>query len=486
MQALSLARTMGRSTWAPGGRVIQTGYVLTDLFFIFLNGFAVFYFRFVPNWLPDLLRGERPRIPDLMIGDEYLGFLLLFGALIVLFCHSQDLYRTVRTRSALDESLAVVTAVIAATILLTASIYLSNIKVISRLVVGGSAVLNIATLAAWRLWRRQIVEGHVAAGRGTRNVLIIGAGKIGQELARYLDGNRTLGLAVKGFLDQNHSAEPRLLGRIEDLASLARAHFVDEIFVTIPSAREVVRAVALEARRNHLDVKVVPELYDGLGWRAPLEYVGDFPVLSLHREPIPVLGLLAKRAMDILVSAVGLIVLSPLLAAIAIAIKLDSPGPAFYLSTRVGKKGRKFTCYKLRSMVVNADALKDGLRNLNQRCGPTFKISHDPRITRLGCFLRQTSLDELPQLGNVLKGDMSLVGPRPPSTDDFDQYSLEHLRRLDVTPGITGLWQISARRDPSFERNMALDIEYIENWNLWLDLKILLRTLPAVVAGHGE
>jgi exopolysaccharide biosynthesis polyprenyl glycosylphosphotransferase len=291
---------------------------------------------------------------------------------------------------------------------------------------------------------------------------------------------------VKGFLDQNHSAEPRLLGRIEDLASLARAHFVDEIFVTIPSAREVVRAVALEARRNHLDVKVVPELYDGLGWRAPLEYVGDFPVLSLHREPIPVLGLLAKRAMDILVSAVGLIVLSPLLAAIAIAIKLDSPGPAFYLSTRVGKKGRKFTCYKLRSMVVNADALKDGLRNLNQRCGPTFKISHDPRITRLGCFLRQTSLDELPQLGNVLKGDMSLVGPRPPSTDDFDQYSLEHLRRLDVTPGITGLWQISARRDPSFERNMALDIEYIENWNLWLDLKILMKTIPTVVAGNGE
>jgi exopolysaccharide biosynthesis polyprenyl glycosylphosphotransferase len=244
--------------------------------------------------------------------------------------------------------------------------------------------------------------------------------------------------------------------------------------------------VALEARRQRLDVKVVPELYDGLACRAPLEYLGDFPVMSLHREPIPVLGLLVKRTLDVVAALAGLLLLSPLLAVIAMAIKLDSSGPVFYRSPRVGKKARKFTCYKFRSMVSNADALKGALRHLNERHGPTFKISHDPRLTRLGGLLRQFSLDELPQFWNVLQGDMSLVGPRPHPTDDFDQYSLEHLRRLDVTPGITGLWQVSARRDPSFERNLALDLQYIENWNLWLDLRILLKTIPAVMAGHGE
>jgi lipopolysaccharide/colanic/teichoic acid biosynthesis glycosyltransferase len=198
------------------------------------------------------------------------------------------------------------------------------------------------------------------------------------------------------------------------------------------------------------------------------------------------LGLAVKRVLDVMGSALGLLLLWPLFALIALAIKLDSSGPVFYRSPRVGKKGRKFTCYKFRSMVSNADALKAALRHRNERQGPTFKISHDPRVTRLGGWLRKYSLDELPQLWNVLTGDMSLVGPRPHPTDDFAQYSLEHLRRLDVTPGITGLWQTSARRDPSFERNLALDLEYIENWNLWLDFRILLKTIPAVVAGHGE
>jgi len=455
------------------------------MFFIALNGLAVFHFRFVPDWLPSLLRGQPSQLFDRSFRHEYLGFLILYAALILLLCQSQDLYRVVRTRSALDESLAVAGAVIAATLLLTVFIYLSNIKIISRLVVGSSAVLNVVTLSAWRLWRRRVVERRLARGLGTRNVLIIGAGKVGQELASYLERNKNLGLTLKGFLDQNHSADPRLLGSIEDLPGVARAHFVDEVFITIPSEREVVRAAALEARRQRLDVKVVPELYDGLAWRAPIDYLGDFPVMSLHREPIPALGLLAKRALDIVGSALGLLFLSPLFALIALAIKLDSPGPVLYRAPRVGKKGRRFICYKFRSMVSNADALKDALRQLNQRRGPTFKISGDPRITRLGRFLRQWSLDELPQLWNVFQGDMSLIGPRPHPTDDYQQYQLEHLRRLDVTPGITGLWQVSARRDPSFERNLALDLEYIENWNLWLDLKILLRTIPAVLGRSG-
>jgi lipopolysaccharide/colanic/teichoic acid biosynthesis glycosyltransferase len=209
------------------------------------------------------------------------------------------------------------------------------------------------------------------------------------------------------------------------------------------------------------------------------------PVMSLGAQPIPVFGMILKRAMDVIGSAIGLVLFSPLVLAVGVAIRLDTAGPVHYHAWRVGKKGRKFVCYKFRTMLQNADALKDSLRHLNERQGATFKIGDDPRITRVGRFLRKYSLDELPQLWNVFKGEMSLVGPRPHPVDDYQQYDLEHLRRLDVTPGVTGLWQVTARRDPSFEKNMALDLEYIAQWNLWMDLRILCQTMRVVVMGNG-
>jgi lipopolysaccharide/colanic/teichoic acid biosynthesis glycosyltransferase len=174
-----------------------------------------------------------------------------------------------------------------------------------------------------------------------------------------------------------------------------------------------------------------------------------------------------------------------LLAVAALWIRLDSKGPAIYRAPRVGKKGKQFLCYKLRSMCVTADIEKELLRRENERKGPFFKMVEDPRVTRCGRWLRKLSIDELPQLLNVLRGEMSLVGPRPHPVDDYEQYTLEHLRRLDVKPGMTGLWQVTARRDPSFETNMKLDLEYIENWSLGLDLRILARTVPAVVRAEG-
>jgi exopolysaccharide biosynthesis polyprenyl glycosylphosphotransferase len=318
-------------------------------------------------------------------------------------------------------------------------------------------------------------------------VLIIGASEVGLGLARYLDQNKQLGYRVKGFLDANHTGNPRLLGNIEDLPKVARTQFVDEIMITIPSEREVVKSVAAEGRRLRLNVRVIPELYDGLARSTAINHVGDFPVMELHWEPIPTLGLFVKRVIDILYSAFALIVLTPFLLLLAIAIKFDSRGPVLHKSVRVGRKGVMFTCYKLRTMVMNAEELKEQLNHLNERSnGLLFKIAHDPRITRLGKFLRKYSLDELPQLWNVLSGEMSLVGPRPPLPSEFDQYSLEHLRRLDVKPGVTGLWQVSARCDPSFENYMAMDLEYIESWGLWTDAKILWRTIPAVMKGQGQ
>jgi lipopolysaccharide/colanic/teichoic acid biosynthesis glycosyltransferase len=179
------------------------------------------------------------------------------------------------------------------------------------------------------------------------------------------------------------------------------------------------------------------------------------------------------------------VLLSPVLLAIAIAVRSDSPGPIFYGSERIGKKARVFRCLKFRTMVPDAERRRTEVLHMNERDSVLFKITNDPRITRTGRFLRKYSLDELPQLINVLRGDMSMVGPRPPIASEVKRYELNHLRRLDVVPGITGLWQVQARQDPSFDSYISLDTAYIENWSLWLDIKILVRTVGVVIAGTG-
>jgi exopolysaccharide biosynthesis polyprenyl glycosylphosphotransferase len=469
-----------------GGRWVQVAYAMIDVVCVLVNGAVAFLLRFSPadlrHWL---VSGHLVLTTDQPV-TRYGGFLLLYVALILLFCQLQDLYRTPRGLPSSKESFAVIKAVSFATLLLTAFIYLSGVKIVSRSVVVTSLLLNVLALAFWRYAKRRIVIHRVERGIGTRNAVIIGAGRVGQALARQLEENKLLGYRFKGFLDGNHSGDSRTLGTIDDLARVARAEFVDDVFITIPSERELVKRIVVEARQNRLGVKVIPELYDGLGWHAPLRHVGEFPVMEIHWRAIPTLGLFAKRVFDVVFSSVALLLCLPLLGVLAAWVKLDSPGPVFYRSRRPGKKGRVFTCYKLRSMVANADDLKQSLRNRNERQGPFFKIENDPRITPSGKFLRKYSLDELPQFWNVLKGDMSLVGPRPHPVDDYLQYDLNHLRRLEVRPGISGLWQVTARRDPSFETSMRLDLEYMDNWGFILDLKILLKTLPAVLHGKGQ
>ena len=218
----------------------------------------------------------------------------------------------------------------------------------------------------------------------------------------------------------------------------------------------------------------------------PAQSVSGCGASGLRTEPIAGVGRFLKRVMDIFVSSLALLFLWPLMFAIGIAIKLGSRGPAIYRSLRLGKCGREFDCYKFRTMIVGSDGLKEDLRELNQRRGPFFKIADDPRVTRFGRFLRKYSLDELPQFWNVLTGDMSLVGPRPHPVEDCAQYTSADCRRLDVKPGITGLWQVVARSNPSFEICMMLDLAYIKKWSVLGDCRIMLRTIPAVLAGDGQ
>jgi exopolysaccharide biosynthesis polyprenyl glycosylphosphotransferase len=313
---------------------------------------------------------------------------------------------------------------------------------------------------------------------------------VAHALRNHLDSLEHLGFRFKGFVAlterESESGDADVIGDVRNCLSLARSLFVDEIFFSVPGDKKLVISMVEEARHAGIDVRVVPDLYDGLAWNAPVEYIGQFPTIPLHRRDFPIGAFLFKRVLDITVSAIALAVFSPIMLAIALAVRFDSAGPIFYGAQRIGRKGRTFTCYKFRTMVQDAEKLKEELAHMNERDSVLFKISNDPRITRVGRRLRKYSLDELPQFYNVLRGDMSLVGPRPPIANEVEQYDLTHLRRLNVLPGITGLWQVEARQDPSFDSYISLDTAYVENWSLWLDMKILARTLGVVFSGTGS
>ncbi|MGB9434622.1 MAG: sugar transferase [Candidatus Acidiferrum sp.] len=470
---------------AQGGLARQITYVIIDVLLVCSIAAVVYGLRFGFSNIWGAVM-----IPKQVFGhfslQAYPSFLFLYCSLIVLGCMSQSLYRTPRELTAFVESKKVAKAVVIATALLVLFIFTSGNQEISRLVVMIAGVANIVALSGWRYGKRRLVLRRAARGIGQSRVLIIGAGKTGKAFASWLEQHRHLGYDVCGFLDPHPNGDKRVLGSVGELRRVALEQFVDEVFVTLSSEGELIKRLFLEARDLRLNLHVLPDLYDGLAWRAPLHAIGGFPILELHGEPIPATGLAAKRAMDVLASSLGLLVSAPLLIAAAIWIRMDSEGPAIYRAQRVGKKGKKFTCYKLRTMIAAADAQKQNLRRVNERQGPFFKMEEDPRVTRCGRWLRKFSIDELPQLLNVLKGDMSLVGPRPHPVDDYERYTIEHLRRLDVKPGLTGLWQVTARRDPSCETNMALDLEYIDNWNLWLDLRIIFKTIPAVFYAEGR
>jgi exopolysaccharide biosynthesis polyprenyl glycosylphosphotransferase len=468
------------------GLVRPVAYVAIDVTMVCFGGVLVFWLTFgLQNTMASSVLSAGKFFAHVS-ASGYPSFLLLYAALIVLACKSQHLYRTPKEQSAIGESFTVCKAVGLATALLVLFIFTSENREISRIAVLYAGSVNVLTLSGWRYAKRRYVLRRALQGKSTSRVLIVGAGKAGRAFAAWLEANRHLGYSVCGFLDTHAGRDAQVLGSLHDLRRVVLEEFVDQVFVALPADREMVKQVFLEARSLRLDLSVVPDIYDGLGWHAPVHNIGGFPVLELHGPPIPALGLAVKRMLDLFLGSLFLILSAPILGLAALWIRFDSPGPLLYSALRVGKKGRKFRCHKLRTMVAGADEKKEVLRSSNERSGPFFKMENDPRITRCGLWLRKFSIDELPQLVNVILGDMSLVGPRPHPLDDFGLYRVEDLRRLDVKPGVTGLWQVTARRDPSFETNMALDLQYIESWSLALDVKILLKTLPVVLRAEGH
>lgn len=401
----------------------------------------------------------------------------IFTVLVTLFGFSEGIYK-----HAGDPSPAgIVPALARSTLFASTLVFIAGLRSLATFTIFTSSLGGLVLsrhLRQW-LWKRHRRETE------SRKILIIGGGLVARSLAQALRNDPLKRTTVCGFLDDELPLSPAVLGRVSDLDWLARSQFIDEVILALPGQPTQTRLAAEVAFRNHLDIRAVPDLPPGPWPDSGIDRIGEVGVVTLHREPLPGAALFLKRFLDITGAALGFLLVGPLMAIVALLIRLDSVGPVFYSAKRTGAKGRSFRCYKFRSMVSDAEHLKEDLRSRNQREGPIFKIDGDPRITRVGSVIRRYSLDELPQLWNVLKGDMSLVGPRPHPVDEVNHYELHHYRRLDVKPGITGLWQITARDCPSFDLNMHLDLTYIENWSLRLDLRILLGTIRVLFAPEG-
>ena len=341
-------------------------------------------------------------------------------------------------------------------------------------------VFSIVQRRALRVGLASISE----QGIGARNLLVLGTGSDARSVARLLERQPALGYRVIGHLGEpNPKCE--VLGPMEAIEPVLHEGVIDEVVAAfgddeVTYLEPVVALCHEEGKR--LRVVLRPGLGAISGGR--VETVGGREILTISNGPDRLFGLMAKRILDVVGSAVALVLLSPVLVLIAAAIRIDTHGPIFFRQTRIGLHGRPFAMYKFRTMVPDAEARLADLAERNEISGPAFKIAVDPRVTRVGRILRRTSLDELPQFWNVLLGQMSLVGPRPPISTEVAGYDMWHRRRLSMKPGITGLWQVSARLDEEFDRWVELDLTYIDRWSLWLDFKIMVRTVPAMWSGR--
>jgi exopolysaccharide biosynthesis polyprenyl glycosylphosphotransferase len=315
----------------------------------------------------------------------------------------------------------------------------------------------------------------------TTRVMIVGSGKVAKRVADRL--SRVESLEVVGMADDDPGPGEHVLGPISKLAELVDTHRVDRVLVAFSRTPSTATLSNLRELRGRVGVSVVPRMFEMLSWRSALEEIYGIPLLHVAPASLSASARIIKRTLDLVIASALLLIVSPVLLTAAAAIKLTSPGPVFFRQPRWGRRGETFYIYKLRTMRVNAEAARTELDN--EVDGPLFKLREDPRITRVGAFLRRSSLDELPQLLNVLTGDMSLVGPRPFVPSEAAQIDGAAARRYEVLPGMTGLWQVSGRSELTYEDLRHLDTVYVSSWSLWWDLRILAHTPAAVLRRNG-
>jgi exopolysaccharide biosynthesis polyprenyl glycosylphosphotransferase len=432
--------------------------------------------------------------------------MLFVGAYLILWhfaLRMRGLYNSYRLSPASREFRDLATAVAIATVPLIPLSLPFGFEYVNPAFLVVFPTLAFCGLGLERRALRAVARQVRSFGRNLRDVIIVGDGGPALDGAARLAQRDGLGYRVIEVLNVRPRIAPvhvngngngasangtgHAYDPLTELAMLLESRPIDEVFLGLPldGSEPLIRPIITLCEEQGITVRVVAHLA-ALDWgKASIDTLGEQPVITISSGPPDTLRLVAKRLIDVVGSTIGLIVLSPILAAIAVAVKLDSGGPILFVQERVGLNRRRFPAYKFRTMVVDAEKLQADLEHLNEAEGPVFKIEEDPRCTRLGRLLRRLSLDELPQLANVLMGDMSLVGPRPLPVRDVDRIDTRwHRRRFSVKPGITCLWQINSR-EPKFDEWIRSDMEYIDNWSLTLDLKILAKTIPAVLSGQG-
>lgn len=425
--------------------------------------------------------------------------------LLVLICSgvSYNLFSLYQPGQHLNLSasfIQLVKAVTAVIVMLLVTLYLWHMADISRLLLAIFAVVTLVMLFSVRIIRTLMHDSGLVQGRHQREVLIIGSYERARDLISYLRSAPHYRCNIIGCLEVDGSRigeevadEVRIIGSIENYSDHLLNMAVDDVIITMP-LRQMKNPSQLIFNTEQLgiNVRIMPDWqlhqmrYNPEVASVHVEQCFGLPTLSLTSTPRRIFALTFKEIFDRCSALLGLILLAPLFFLIALIIKVTSPGPVFFCQKRSGLNGRTFDMYKFRSMVVDAEQRRAALEALNEEDGPAFKMTNDPRITRIGHLLRKTSLDELPQLINVFKGEMSLVGPRPPLPSEVEHYDMWQRRRLSMRPGITCIWQVKGRNNVSFSQWMQMDLEYIDKWSLWLDFKLLLLTLPAVIFGSGR
>jgi exopolysaccharide biosynthesis polyprenyl glycosylphosphotransferase len=473
---------------------------------VFSNGFKLFDLllmavAFVLSTVPLFHRVGRMSFAEFFELRIKLGNLALFAAFLltwhVLFT-ACGLYQSKRLASRWREIFDLTKATTLGTVIIAAAAVVFHVWIVNREFLLLFWTLTTGCVIASRMTIRGLLASARRHGRNTRNMLVIGTNARATSLVQGIQEKPDLGYRILGFADDDWTGLEEfkkngypLVTDLESLPSYVRRNVVDEVVLALPirSFHTLASQIAAACEQQGIIVRFMPNIFDLKDIRERNNGFDGDALVSHHSTITDAWGLAIKRAIDIAVSAAAITLLSPVMILTAILVKLTAPGSIFFVQKRLGFNKRTFNIYKFRTMVVDAEKRLKDIEHQNEANGPVFKIKDDPRITPIGRFLRKTSIDELPQLFNVLKGDMSLVGPRPLQVRDYELFDTFcedwQRRRFSVRPGITCLWQIKGRSSIPFEKWMELDLQYIRTWSLWLDLEILAKTVPAVLKGSG-
>ncbi len=449
--------------------------VPVDYFMIILAGVSAYFLRYEP-WVQKI----RPVIFNLKF-NEYFSYVWLIAIGWLAIFAMAGLYQIKSPRKIFDEIGKIFLACSTGMLAVIVAAFFSRELFNSRFILLAAWILSIIFVTLARLIVRGIQRLLYSHGVGIHKVVLIGNDDSAKDIAKEIYKNKKLGYQIIARLDNFSNSNP------EKLEQIFKDKGVDEIIQADTGLTRQENLALLDfADEHHITFKYAADFFETQSPRVDLYTIAGVPIVEVKRTALDGWGKILKRLFDILVAFFLLIILSPLFLILALMIKIDSAGPIFYGSKRIGGRGQPITIWKFRSMIKNAEQLKIKLMSVNERRdGPLFKLENDPRITRVGKFLRKWSLDELPQLWNVLKGEMSLVGPRPHEPHEVAQYQKHHKKLLNIKPGMTGMAQVSGRSDLSFEEEVRLDTFYIENWSPWLDLIILIKTPLIVLARKG-